>query len=110
MINDYDFIRKQSDPPQLQSRHDFFSSLKLGIQCPNFSAGNASEEPHSAASFSAKGLGNSPENATYNSAYYGSEILTPTLAGRTDSGHHHGQDFNAELDRELLCNQENVVS
>ena len=61
-FNNNELMRKTSDPPQLKSRQDFFSSLKLGIQCPNFSAGNVSDEPHSAASFSAIGLGNSPEN------------------------------------------------
>lgn len=51
-------LRKQSDPPQLESRQAFFSSLKIGTANNHngisFSTGNASEEPHSAASFSAR--------------------------------------------------------
>ena len=85
----------------MQSRHDFFSSLKLGIQCPNFSAGNASDEPHSAASFSAKEIRG-------NSTFYDSpaEMLTPTLPGRSDS---RNQGFYDELDQELLgLNQDNT--
>ena len=53
-------MRKQSGPPELSTRQKFFA-LKLGIPAHNFSAGNASDEPLSAASFSANGLGNSPE-------------------------------------------------
>lgn len=59
----HDFERKQSDPLVLASRAAFFT--KLGITCPQpFSSGNASDEPHSAASFSAIdkhiGIGSSP--------------------------------------------------
>ena len=47
--------------------------------CPNnYSASNASEEPLSAASFSGKGFGNSPENKIDESEDT-AEILTPTL-------------------------------
>lgn len=59
----HDFERKQSDPLVLASRAAFFT--KLGITCPQpFSSGNASDEPLSAASFSAIdkhiGTGSSP--------------------------------------------------
>jgi len=98
--SNYDLMRKQSDPPMLESRHDFFNSIKLNIQCQNFSAGNASDEPMSAASFSAKGLGTSPVMNMYESP----ETLTPTLPGRQNSPR-DSQGFYEELDRELLGDQ-----
>lgn len=85
----------------LQSRHDFFNNLKLGIQCPNFSAGNASDEPLSAASFSALGgLVGSPENPL--KLTESPETLTPTLPARRASPRDDDPDFFANLDRELL--------
>ena len=88
-FNKFDLMRKQSDPQQLQSRLDYFSNLKLLMPGPNFSAGNASDEPHSAASFSAKGIECSPETAAtnnlpfYNNNFFeqSNDILTPTLPG-----------------------------
>lgn len=101
-------MRKQSGPPELCSRKNFFSSLKLGIPANNFSAGNASDEPLSAASFSANGIGNNspgPNNlldAAYDAIYDQPETLTPTLPSGSDSSPANHRDFQADLDKELL--------
>ena len=96
------FERKQSDPPVLASRAAFFN--KLGITCPQpFSSGNASDEPLSAASFSAinkTGLGMSP-----NPNCESPENQTPTLPSRRDSSQVMG-NFDNDLDAEVLGNQE----
>ena len=79
-------MRKQSDPPQLKSRDALFNSLKLGITAPNFSAGNISDEPHSAASFSANGFGNSDgKHFNVDASSCNDSPETPTLPGRGNS-------------------------
>ncbi len=53
-----DLERKASAGLSIVPRQRFFDSHQLNISCPAFSASNASEEPCSAASFSAKDKGN----------------------------------------------------
>lgn len=87
-----DLLRKQSeDPKALASRGDrtYFSGLKIGTMPQNtvngtgysFSTGNASEEPHSAASFSANAAGSFSQVSNYHQSSTKDEMLTPTLPG-----------------------------
>ena len=84
----------------MKTRDALFSSLRLGIVTNNFSAGNASDEPHSAASFSAQGMGNSPPGSHFNvdTACDYDSPETPTLAGGRLNSPGSNQGFQDDLD------------
>lgn len=72
-----DLLRKKSGPSLLANREDFFSSLKIGTTQNATCISTTSNEPHSAASFSA----NAGESSPAFKSHPKDEASTPTLPG-----------------------------
>ena len=80
------FKRAVSNPSHNNPKASFLAKHQLGIACNSFSAGQCSDEPHSAASFSANGIQGSPSVLGASNDYESPENQTPTLPGRRDTG------------------------